>query len=83
MDTKKRIRRFCWIAYAVIFILIINPWYWPTSVELVAGILPAWFVYVFILMLAYWAVSIVLAYWGWPSPPKELIDEFDAIASRK
>ena len=83
MDNTKKIRKFCWIAYTVIFILIINPIFWPTNTNLVGGILPAWFVYVFVLMLAYWAVSIILAYWGWPFPPKELLDEFETAAAEE
>jgi hypothetical protein len=81
-DTKK-IRNFCWIAYTVIFILIINPIFWPTNTNLVAGILPAWFVYVFVLMLAYWVVSIILAYRGWPLPPKDLLEEFETSAANE
>jgi hypothetical protein len=80
MSTTKKVRRFCWVAYAVIFFLLVNPWVWPTRADLVGGILPFWLVYVLILLLAYWGVSIVLAYWGWPLPSKELLAEFEASA---
>lgn len=70
--TKKGILWYC--VFALFFILYHDFWAWGKVRPLLGGWLPAWFLYLMLLIVAYSFCAFLFTRKYWPEPPSELQD---------
>lgn len=69
---KKRRGVFWYLLFALIFLLYHDFWNWGKFEPLIGGWLPAWFLYLMTLIVAYSLVAFFFTKKYWPPPPPDL-----------
>lgn len=64
---------FWFLLFALIFLLYHDFWGWERFEPLIGGWLPAWFLYLMTLIVAYSLVAFFFTKKYWPAPPSDLV----------